>query len=196
MSINDISKVMKWFWDFEDTALFERSLSLPISDKALEDSWRSALEFADPPKACWFIAVGENHAAGGIAGLQAINFIHGDAVLPFFVEKRLRTRGLATALSIVMLDVAFKQLRLHRVTTFYRSDHRASHRVLSRLGFREEGRRREGWYADGKRHDTVQVGILNDEWNELRAEIIERHASEASVSVNVQRPLERKFNES
>ena len=188
MCFEDISRVAQWFWNFEDTALFERALPIPISTQAVEESWRSALEFADPPRACWFIAEDAGGHAQGIAGLHCISYIHGDAVLPFFVAEPLRRRGLASAMAMVLLDLAFDQLRLHRVTTFYRADHRVSEKVLQRLGFSEEGRRRQGWFADGQRHDTIQVGILRSEWLEERAVIKTTQAKRAQVTVNLRRP--------
>ncbi len=171
MCLDDLSAIADWFWDFDDVALFERSLPFPVGMDTMRESWRAALSASDPPKACWYIAETAEKTPVAIAGLQAINYIHGDAVLPMFVSKPMRGKGVGTALTLTLLNLAFDRLRLHRLTTFYRDDNETTHRALQRLGFTEEGRTREGWFADGVRRDQVQVGLLKTEWLARRAEI-------------------------
>ncbi|MCP4316186.1 MAG: GNAT family N-acetyltransferase [Hyphomicrobiales bacterium] len=168
MGIDDISTMTRWFSNFEDIALFDRNLPVPIGKEAVEASWKSAMEFSDPPRSLWYLAEDVDGDPVGLGGLQTINYIHGDAILPIFVARKTRTNGLATAITTILLDLAFKQLRLHRVSTYYRADHAASAHVTKKLGFQEEGRVRQGWFADGEYIDVVQVGILDSEWSALR----------------------------
>jgi RimJ/RimL family protein N-acetyltransferase len=45
------------------------------------------------------------------------------------------------------------------------ADNPASVRVLERLGFREEGRRRDDFYKDGAYVDVLTYGLLADEFD-------------------------------
>jgi len=173
MGLNDIPRIAEWLWDFEDAGLFDRSLPVPVSEDGLRESWRRALEQTNPPAAFWFLAEAQNGTPLGICGLDNISYIQGDGVLPFFVADHFRGRGLAKAMSISMLDLAFNRLRLHRLTTYYRADNAPSAKALTRLGFATEGTFREGWFSDGIRHDIVIAGILASDWQAERARVID-----------------------
>lgn len=181
MGLDDIPRISSWFWNFTDAALFDRSLPVPVSVDALRETWRTSIVQTSQPGAYWFMAEVEDTPMG-IAGLETVNYIQGDAVLPFFVTEEFRKRGLATAMTVAMLDLAFKRLRLHRVTTFYRSDNGATARVLEKFGFEEEGRFREAWFDNGTRKDTVIAGILGTEWIASRDKVIEDVAASCNLS--------------
>ncbi|WP_419907574.1 GNAT family N-acetyltransferase [Hoeflea sp.] len=166
MGMEDIPTIARWFSNFDDIALFDRNLPVPVGQEAVFESWKPALEYTEPPRSLWFVAEDEDGNPAGVGGLQSINYIHGDAVLPMFIDRPARTNGLATGMTINLIDLAFGQLRLHRVSTFFRADHDATANVIAKVGFREEGRVREGWFAGGKHHDVVQVGLLRSEWQQ------------------------------
>ena len=183
LGLDDIPRIAEWFWDFEDVALFDRTLPVPINADAMRESWRASLEYAASPRAYWFIAEDADQTPLGVAGLESVNYIQGDAVVPAFVAKNSRGSGLATAMLAGLIDLAFDQLRLHRLTTFYREDNGASRHTLEKVGFVEEGRFREGWFADGLRRDVVIVGLLRSEWAERRAEVVKALEAPGKVSL-------------
>ncbi len=170
----DIPQIAEWFADFGDVALFEQSLPVPVNAEFCEESWKKILAPHEPPSAVWYIAETHEGEAIGMCGLQKINYVHGDAVIPLFVNKEFRGKGLASAMMITLLDMAFDTLRLHRVSTMFREDNIATNTIIKRHGFVEEGRIREGWFADGKHRDTVLVGLLKPEWDKIRPEVAER----------------------
>lgn len=182
MGLDDIPRISEWFWKFTDVALFDRTLPVPVSLDAMRENWREGMVQKSSPSAYWYMAEDADKTPIGIAGLDSVNYIHGDAVLPFFVAEEYRKRGLATAMTVALLDLAFKRLRLHRITTFYRSDNTATQRVLEKLGFTEEGRVREGWFVEGTRKDTVIAGILGTEWIATRDEVIKTVADTCTLS--------------
>lgn len=182
LALDDIAKIAKWFWDFQDVALFDRSLPIPTSVDALRESWSKSIEYQKTPSGYWFIAEDKAGQPLGIAGLETVNYIQGDAVLPFFVAKNFRNKGLASAMAVSILDLAFKRLRLHRVTTFYRDDNTATQRALYKLGFSDEGKFREGWLVEGERKDIVIAGILTSEWLANREQVIDRVIESCDLS--------------
>lgn len=183
LGLDDIQRIAEWFWDFEDVALFDRTLPVPTNADAMRESWRASLEYAASPRAFWFIAEDADKTPLGVAGLESVNYIQGDAVVPAFVSKEARGRGLATAMLASLFDLAFDQLRLHRLTTFFREDNAASRHTLEKVGFVEEGRFREGWFADGARRDVVIVGMLQSEWAERRTKVLKALATSGKVSL-------------
>ncbi|MDJ0612958.1 MAG: GNAT family protein [Rhizobiaceae bacterium] len=173
----DISQIADWFADFGDVALFDQSLPVAVGQTFVEESWKSILQHREPPVAIWYMAETQKGEAIGMCGLQKINYIHGDAVIPLFVNKEFRGKGLASAMMLTLLDMAFDTLRLNRVSTMYRDDNVATSTIIKRHGFVEEGRIREGWFAEGKYYDTILVGLLKSEWVKIRPKVAEKFRS-------------------
>ncbi|MEX3011165.1 GNAT family N-acetyltransferase [Hoeflea sp. TYP-13] len=190
MGFDDIATMTRWFSNFEDIALFDRNLPVPIGKEAVEESWKSALEHSEPPRSLWYMAEDADGEPAGLGGLQAISYIHGDAVLPMFIARESRASGLATAIATVLLDMAFGQLRLHRVTTYYRDGHRASASVTKKVGFREEGRVRQGWFGDGEYRDVIQVGILGAEWQAVSSGLKQELADKSKITMKLEGPVQ------
>lgn len=74
--------------------------------------------------------------------------------------------GYATAAGELVLDHAFGELGLHRVDASTFVTNESSRRVLSKLGFVEEGRSRRAAFVDGEWVDTVEFGLLESDWFE------------------------------
>jgi RimJ/RimL family protein N-acetyltransferase len=183
MSVDDIETVSDWLQDVEDFALFDRTLTLPPAKDAIKDMWKADFTGAKFPTAYWFIVEGSDHAAVAVGGLQSVNYVHGDAVLPVLIARPARGQGLGLRVAAIMLDVAFDRLRLRRVTTFFRSDNTRTQRLISRMGFREEGRMRQAWFANGEYLDCIVVGILREEWYSSREKL--RADLDSKIALNL-----------
>lgn len=168
MSLSDLDTITEWSLNFDDAALFERNLPVPVGPEFIKETWKSVLERQNPPKNLWFVAEDAEKKPVGMCGLESINYIHGDAVLPAFVEHKSRTKGLAVRMAFSIINLAFDTLRLHRLTTHYRADHPISPSLTKKAGFVEEGRVRGAWYSNGTHKDVVYVGLLKEDWYALR----------------------------
>ncbi|HEY8479178.1 MAG TPA: GNAT family protein [Spirillospora sp.] len=71
----------------------------------------------------------------------------------YWVARAHAGRGVATEALRQALDVAFGELRLHRVEAFTRVDNHASQKVLRRNGFTLVGTARRHIHLDGRWHD-------------------------------------------
>lgn len=165
MTIADIDAVAGWFDSIDDVSFFDRNAVVPAPLDAVREQWREDFDCTSmPPKALWYIAEDPSGRPAAIGGLRSINYINGDAVLPAFVARHVRRRGVGIRLVAMLLDAAFSRLRLVRVTTYYREDNVVSAKITRKAGFREEGRLRKALLANGCHHDMVMVGQLHDEW--------------------------------
>ena len=164
MNLDDLGNVAAWLANFEDIALFDRCLPIPVSDLQVEGSWKPAIEHKEPPDAMWYMAEQPDQSLIGMCGLQKINYIHGDGIIPVFVDRAHRGKGLGLVMLNAIFSLAFRQLRLHRVSTVFRADNDVSQKLIKSAGFVEEGRLREAWFANDTYHDVIQVGMLKSEW--------------------------------
>ena len=73
-------------------------------------------------------------------------------------------QGYATEAAQAVVEFGFRELKLHRVSSWCIADNAASARVLERLGLRLEGRLRENEYFKGRWWDTLLYGLLESEW--------------------------------
>lgn len=63
------------------------------------------------------------------------------------------------------LDFAFEVLNMHRVGAEVLETHAAAQKLeLGHLGFVIEGRRRKAVYKSGRYYDSIQLGMLREEW--------------------------------
>jgi RimJ/RimL family protein N-acetyltransferase len=76
-------------------------------------------------------------------------------------------QGFATEAARAMVDFGFRELGLHRISSWCITDNTASARVLERLGFRQEGRLRHNEYFNHQWWDTLLYALLVDEWKRL-----------------------------
>jgi RimJ/RimL family protein N-acetyltransferase len=171
MVLKDLDTVSLWFENLADLSIFDRSSPVPVNKLVVERSWKEVICANEPRHGFWFTI---DDAAGkivGIAGLENINYINGDGIIAVYIAAQARHKGLAVISCGILLDLAFDQLRLNRITTYYRSDNVATQKLITKLGFSQEGVLRQGWFSGGRYFDIVVVGILGEEWPETRKKI-------------------------
>jgi RimJ/RimL family protein N-acetyltransferase len=172
LQLEDIDAIAAWFDDPHDLSLFERNSPLPAGREALRESWKVDLTAgSSPAKAFWYMACGITGDPAAIGGLHSVNYVNGNCVLPVFVTKTMRGKGIGVRLMALLLDLAFDHLRLTRVTTYYREDNKISAKLAKRTAFREEGRMRKAWFCNGLHFDMIVVGVLREEWAERRSKL-------------------------
>lgn len=167
----DLAELSCWFQDVADLACFDRSARTPLNSAATEHAWEASADAAGGTGKCWFSIVADTGALAGIAGLEGISAVNRDAVIALFIAKERRRQGIGIRAMALMLDFAFRQLGLNRVTSYYREDNLRTRDMTAQLGFETEGRLRRAWYAEGCFFDMVAVGILRAEWDRRRQEL-------------------------
>lgn len=79
-------------------------------------------------------------------------------------EKECWGKGYGREALQLLLDYAFLELNLHRVSLRVFSFNEKAIRLYERLGFKDEGRSRQSLYRDGRWHDICHMGILQEEY--------------------------------
>jgi RimJ/RimL family protein N-acetyltransferase len=72
--------------------------------------------------------------------------------------------GYGTDALLLVVDYAFDWLDIRKIWLMTMSLNARVLRQMEKVGFREEGRARQGAYADGAWYDAVYFGLLRDEW--------------------------------
>ena len=164
MERSDLDAVLPWFQDVEDLARFDRTTRVPLNQAHAEEWWKDAFAAPDASRQCWFVVESSAGQVVGLAGLDSISSINRDAVVAVFVDKAVRRSGVGIRAAALLLDLAFRQLGLNRITSYYRLDNHHSRDLVAKIGCQIEGTMRQAWFAEGQFHDMVVVGILRDDW--------------------------------
>lgn len=73
--------------------------------------------------------------------------------------------GYGTDALRIAVRFGFAELGLHRIDVTVLANNPAACEVMRRVGFIEEGRRRQAVYRSGAWHDEIMLSILRDEWH-------------------------------
>ena len=100
----------------------------------------------------------------GFFGLW-VDLIHNVAWVGIGIgERDFWGKGYGTDMMKVCLRYAFEELSVHRVSLGLHEYNPRALRSYEKAGFRLEGRTRKDMMREGKRTDTLWMGILRDEW--------------------------------
>lgn len=115
------------------------------------------------PRPDYYLAIEDE--TGRLVGFARIGVgSHRSGEVGYALRRDAWGRGYATEAAGLLVDFGFRRLGLHRITACVGPGNTASHAVLRRLGFREEGRMRDHVFTNGAWRDSVLYALLEDEW--------------------------------
>ncbi|MFB6105989.1 MAG: GNAT family N-acetyltransferase [Halobacteriaceae archaeon] len=106
----------------------------------------------------------------GVVEFDPVDRDAGVAEFTVWVHPDHQGNGYAREATELMLDYAFDELRMHKVTANAFAGNDASRALLESVGFTREGVGREDAYVDGGYRDTHYYGVLAREWTGADAE--------------------------
>ncbi len=95
--------------------------------------------------------------------------VHRQAEIGYVLHPAHHGRGLAAEAAAVLVDLAFEQLKVHRVYGRIDARNRASARVLEKLGMRREAHLVENEWVKGEWTDEMVYALLHRDWAARRA---------------------------
>jgi ribosomal-protein-serine acetyltransferase len=105
----------------------------------------------------------------GVVGYHAIDWENRSTALGYWLGKEFQGRGLATAACRALVDHAFEDLGLNRVSIACATENKSSCAIPERLGFRREGIRRQAEWLYDHFVDHVVYAALASEWQKRRS---------------------------
>lgn len=99
-----------------------------------------------------------------VIGCIALREVDLEYEIAYWLGKKYRGQGIMTEALKLLLDFAFKKLKLHRVWCDVFSDNLASQKLLKKMEFKKEGRHREAHWHWGRWRDSVHYGLLDREF--------------------------------
>ena len=90
----------------------------------------------------------------------------------YWIDQRHAGRSYVAEAVVVLFQFAFEQLMLHRIEICIVPRNERSHRVMQKLGIREEGIAQRYLEINGTWEDHVRYGITVEEWQARRDELL------------------------
>lgn len=100
----------------------------------------------------------------GCISLENVKFEHKNAEIGYWLGSKYWNQGIMTEAGKLLLNFAFRKLKLHRVWGCAFSDNIASQRVFEKLGFKKEGLHRETSWRGGRWRNNIRYGLLDREF--------------------------------
>lgn len=117
----------------------------------------------------------------GVVNFTDLNVAQGTAFWGFYARPEAPF-GSGQQILVAALDLAFGDLRLHKLSGEVLADNTKSLYLHKQVGFTEEGRFREQ-HCNGKcRIDIIRLGLLAQEWREHRPGMLRRLVEMAALS--------------
>ena len=110
--------------------------------------------------------IGHISLFGGAASRDTAH--HRNATIGVSITAPYRGKGYGGEAINWAVDWGFRRAGLHRISIAAFSFNTAALGLYRKLGFKDEGRERETVLFDRQWHDAVSLGMLEQEWEELR----------------------------
>jgi len=117
----------------------------------------------------WFVvALREDGRIVGEAGLLRMFPAWRTTDLSLIIgDREAWDQGYGTEAILLLLDYAFGALNFHRVSVGVVGFNQRALRFYRKVGFRQEGIHRDGYFYDHEYHDFVMMNLLEDEYRAL-----------------------------
>ncbi|MFJ8659357.1 GNAT family N-acetyltransferase [Streptomyces sp. NPDC093795] len=114
-----------------------------------------------------FLIYPSGGAPVGYVALTSQNIVNGTAQVELMLAAQHRGQGHGTAALDAVVDLAFGELPMYRLTAETHTDNAPALAVLAKSGFTQEGVSRAACLHCGRRHDLAVFSLLRPEWEEL-----------------------------
>jgi RimJ/RimL family protein N-acetyltransferase len=165
----DIDQVLQWRNSPEVTRWLIRT---QVEPDAFRENWLGGID--DPNDHSAVAVVGEEIVGTGSLWItDAMGQSHvgegpwrrAEAGMGYLLDPAQAGRGYGTEIARALLDLAFGDLGVHRVTAGCFADNIASWRIMEKLGMRREQHGvRDSWHAELGWIDGYSYAMLAEEW--------------------------------
>lgn len=163
----DLPYIRKWVNNPEITKYLSNIFLYPHTLNNTEAFLNGMLDGSSGIKG-FIIAKKETEEYIGQIDFVKIDWINRIGTLGIVIgNTELLGKGYGTEAIKLIQEFAFNKLNLHKLDLEVREYNHRAIRCYKKCGFVEEGRIRQNFFIDGKYTDTLFMGILKSEWEQL-----------------------------
>jgi RimJ/RimL family protein N-acetyltransferase len=168
LELKDVESLYRFRNDWEFTSLLG-GFSPGYSHTDLEQWIRGHSNRAD--EILWAIAEHDTDSCVGHAGLYKIDQRVGKAEYAIVIgDNKWLSRGFGTRVTATVVEWAFLQLNLRKVSLSVLSSNPRALHIYEKLGFQREGALRDEQIRDGRYLDLILMALFREEWYSRQAD--------------------------
>ena len=161
-----IESFLKWFNDPEITQYL---VAYRPMTRMAEEAWMENLKNRENDIHFSIVIPNEDgtEALIGNCGIHAIDWKNRVGEIGIAIgEKEYQNKGYGTEALELLIDYGFRTVNLNRLELYTYSFNVRALKSYKKLGFIEEGRKRQFIWSNGSYHDAIVMSILAEEWRE------------------------------
>lgn len=159
---------VRWQRDSEFHRLADGDPARLHSEKAIKEWFAKRTEDAEPERYSFSVRTLAEDKLIGFLGMW-VDLIHSEAWVGLGIgEREFWSKGYGTDMMKLCLQYAFTELCVQRVSLGVHEYNPRALRSYEKCGFRLEGRTRQDVLREGKRYDSLWMGILREEWLQMQ----------------------------
>lgn len=101
---------------------------------------------------------------GTVAAMDVLRGLGQTSYLGYFIHNKFWGRGYGKEAALAMIDIAFRDLKLHRIEAGIEPSNRRSIMLARSIGLRKEGLKRRAVFLRGKWNDLVMYSATCEEF--------------------------------
>lgn len=102
----------------------------------------------------------DSNTFAGILVASQIHYVHRNASIGAFLHPDARRKGYFREGQILFFAYLFNELNLHKITTQVVSYNHVSVKVLTSMGFKQDGLRKEQIFQNGQFYDGIMLSLM------------------------------------
>jgi len=100
----------------------------------------------------------------GFVRVDEIDTVNGNVRVGGDIHPAHRGKGLGKEMYKLIFDLAFNQLRMHRVWLLVTCFNKRAQELYKKIGMKEEGKQKDAIFRNGKYYDYIMMSILEPEY--------------------------------
>jgi len=112
----------------------------------------------------WAVTLKDSGKMIGTCGFTRFDLPNNSAEIGYVLNPEYHGKGYATEAAKIVMRFGFEELKLHRLEARHMVGNGASHRVMEKLGMREEGTFRDSYYVRREYRTVTVCAILASEY--------------------------------
>jgi len=168
----DPAIVSRWTHNSEYVRLYSNDPVRPLSPEQVKKNFEKIEKEMEESKGQFYFHVRtrEENRLVGVAHIDYIEWNTGSAYFRLGIaDSSDRRKGYGSEVFNLLARYAFRELNLYRLTAVTVAYNTAAMAFFEQHGFMLEVRRREAIHRDNRRWDSLQYGLLADEWRARHA---------------------------
>jgi RimJ/RimL family protein N-acetyltransferase len=166
----------RWTHDLTLSRALSRKPAMPQSVVQIKKKYEAIEKEVEEAKNIFHFTIRskEDGRLLGYIRIEGIEWNHGTGSLKLAIgDPAERGKGFGSEALQCILQFAFNELNLHRMSAVVGEDIPGALRFFVKHGFVEEVRRRKALLRDGQAWDSIHLGILQREWLDVSKERVD-----------------------